>query len=302
MLGKIIVGIVLVVIAAAVIVSAYRRLVPAGEWWSRGSMSTSTLVPAGEYYAPPPAPPLPPASTAPPPSAHATTPTIRPEEIPAGFKAEDISPYFRKLRISVSPSHSSDYPEQIAIYAYLDKGEKAKVTGWRLQGNRGSQIIPPAVNFYEPSGLAPEEDIYLENGHTLYMYSGRSAAGRNLRLNRCTGYLENYLDFVPPLPLSCPSIDRSEISGFSGQCQEVILSIGSCRLPPPNPLLPQNDYACRAFLDTLNYAGCVARWRRTEDFLSKEWRVWYGSPFLDERHDRVLLLDADGKLVDIYVY
>lgn len=300
MLGRIIGAVVLIVIAITVIISAYRNLSFSWEWFSLGPATSTSFQPGGTYYAPVP-------SATPPPAVYSGgqtyEQTINPSDIPDGFSLADLSPYFKKIRISsASPAYSGSY-EQATLYAYLGMGERVKVSGWRLQGNRGSQIVPKAVNFYEASGLSAEEDIYLENGHTLYMYSAVSPVGRNLRMNKCIGYLESYLDFVPPLPQLCPTADRSEISRFSGQCQDVILSLGSCRLPPDNPPIPWNDYACRSFLDTLNYGGCISRYRGDSDFLRKEWRVWYGTnTFLSERHDRLLLFDQNGKLVDVYVY
>ncbi len=289
----------LIVIAVIVVVSAYRNLSPSWGWLTFKPATSTSVVPGGTYFAP--APTTRPSAV--PPSGVSAEQPISPSEVPEGFALADLSPYFKKIKISSASPISSGSYEQVTLYAYLGAGERAKISGWRLQGNRGSQTVPKAVNLYEPSGLTPESDIYLENGDTLYMYSAVSPVGRSLRMNKCIGYLESYLDFAPPLPQSCPTIDRSDISGFTGQCQDVILSIGSCRLPPANPQVPWNDYACRNFLDTLNYGGCVSRYRQDADFLGKEWRVWYGaSTFLADRHDRVLLLDENGKLVDIYTY
>jgi hypothetical protein len=306
MLGRIIGAVVLVIIAITVIISAYRKISPS---WERFTAKLASSTPHGEgvsYYAPaasPSPPPAPATSSAAQDYKRPPERQINPAEIPPGFTLADLSPYFKKIRIgSASPAYFGSY-EQVTLYAYLDAGERVKVSGWQLKSNRGSQTVPKAVNFYEPSGLSPEEDIYLENGHTLYMYSAVSPVGRNLRLNKCIGYLESFLDFTPPLPQVCPAVDRAEIAGFSGQCQDLILSLGSCRLPPPNPPVPVNDYACRNFLDRLNYGGCVSRYRTDSDFLSKEWRVWYGTgTFLSDRHDRVFLLDSEGKLVDVYSY
>ncbi|MDP2598601.1 MAG: hypothetical protein Q8P49_02100, partial [Candidatus Liptonbacteria bacterium] len=126
--------------------------------------------------------------------------------------------------------------------------------------------------------------------------------GRNLRLNKCIGYLENYNHFDPPLPMNCPYVDRSEVRGFSGACQDYATSLGGCRLPDPNPPIPSNDDACRYYLDTINYKGCFQKHFSDQDFLGHEWRVWSGGSFLDERHDHVVLLDKSGLVVDVRDY
>ncbi len=231
------------------------------------------------------------------------TSTIDPRTIPEGFKVEQLSPYFRKIFFSGVSAGSVYSLGTVALRASnLDEGQSVNVTGWLIKGKRGGQYIPKAVEVYDPSGLAPETDIVLKKGETLQIYTSASAVGRNLRLNKCIGYLQNVSKFTPSFPSNCPRPDRSELENFSSKCYDYVLSLGSCSLPKPNVLLPFNDYACRAYLDTINYKGCFERYRSDSDFLSKEWRVWVGSRFLDERHDKVFLFDKNGLLVDSRSY
>lgn len=233
-----------------------------------------------------------------------TSPQISPSEIPSGFTLEDLSPFFHKVRMNgVSPGGLYSY-SQVNLSAYgLSGGEAVDITGWLFKGNSGSQYIPQAVALYDPSGLSGEGDIVLKNGDMVSIYSTVSPIGRNLRLNKCIGYLENAAAFNPSLSRNCPYINRSSVGGFTGRCQDYIMSLsGSCRLPASNPPIAQDDYACRAFLDTLNYNGCYSKHASEPDFLDREWRVWTGSKFLDDRHDRVRLLDRQGLLVDLYEY
>lgn len=232
-------------------------------------------------------------------------PTISPSEIPEGFTSKELSPYFHKVRLgSVSPGFGPDSPGQISLSTSLEDEKSAvNVTGWLLKARNGSQYISRAINVYDPSGLTPEEDIYLKNGDILYLYTNTSAISQNLRLNKCLGYLENVNQFNPSLPRNCPTPSRFETSNFTGACQDYIQSLSSCSLPDfNNAPISQNDYACRQYLDTINYRGCFEKHRADSDFLDHEWRVWTGSQFLDDRHDRLLLLDRRGLLVDLYEY
>lgn len=235
------------------------------------------------------------------PSTSYTRPQVNPADIPKGFTLEQLSPYFKKVRIgSVSPGYFGGYG-QVSLYAYtLDA--PLNVSGWVLKANRGSLFVPKAVDVYDPSGLTPESDIVLKSGETVNIYSTTSPIGKNLHLNKCIGYLENVMTFNPQLSRSCPYISRSDVAGFTGQCQDYIFSLGSCKFPAPNPPIAINDYACRAFLDTLNYRGCFDRYRTDADFLDREWRAWTGSRFGDDRHDRILLFDRQGLLADEYSY
>lgn len=237
-------------------------------------------------------------------------PAVSSYDIPKGFSASELSPYFHKIRLGSVFAGSYNYYGQVSLYASFsspasqraDNDEAINVSGWVLRANNGSQIVPRAVNIYDPSGLASETDVYLKSGNVLYIYTSPSAIGVNLRLNKCIGYLENTNHFMPSLPMNCPYVPRSEVSNFSGRCQDYIMSLGSCRLPGPNPPIPYSEDACRYYLDRLNYRGCFERYRSDPDFLGYEWRAWSGSRFLDERHDRILLLDKQGLLVDIYEY
>lgn len=247
--------------------------------------------------------------SSPPPQAGTSSPTgfygqvnVNPSQIPAGFSIRDISPYFGYMRISASPG-SPGFHSQISLYSSLPtSGGPLNVTGWLIRGNRGSIYVPKAIDVYEPSGFAPERDIFMKNGDTLTIYSTVSALGVNIRMNKCIGYLANTRQFSPPIFASCPFINRSDIINFTGQCQNYILSLGSCQMPAPNPPVPFNDFACQAYLDQLNYAGCVAKHRSDFDFLSNQWNIWSGTQFLDFSHDRLLLFDRQGLVVAEYNY
>jgi hypothetical protein len=115
--------------------------------------------------------------------------------------------------------------------------------------------------------------------------------------------VQNANHFTPSLPLSCPYVVQSDISSFTGECPQYIDSLTSCAVPNMNNFsIPQNDYACRTYLENLNYGGCFKKHVNDSDFLSNEWRVWTGSNIIDPLHDTVLLLDRNGLLVDLRTY
>ncbi|MGC9599635.1 MAG: hypothetical protein ABSE18_04590 [Minisyncoccia bacterium] len=226
--------------------------------------------------------------------------------VPAGFTADELSPYYGQVSFGgVSPAYSyydGSYGE-ISLDAYSnDQSSSIDVTGWEIKGNEGGEYIPQAVNIYDPLGLNPSTDIFLKSGDYLNLYSG--SAPVNLRLNECVGYLPNQSQFNPALPENCPSIDQSEIQTFSGACQNYILSLGSCESPDFNSFsIPQNDSACLNYLNThFNYLSCFNAHYSDSNFLSNEVRVWMGSSPIDQFHDRVELLDRNGLLVDLYTY
>lgn len=235
------------------------------------------------------------------------TSSLNPADIPAGFTAAELSPSFHQVRFGgVSPGcgYYSGCYGQISLYAYpSSQSSTIDVTGWEIKANHGGEYIPQAVNVYDPSGTTAAGDIILKSGDYVNLYS--TSAPVNLRLNECIGYLPFPQQFNPPLPQTCPYVNRSAATqSFSGGCQNYIQSLGSCQLPNLNdPRIPTNDYACRDYLENnFNYLACFNAHRADVNFLSNEVRVWMGSSPLDQYHDKVELLDRNGLLVDLYTY
>lgn len=243
---------------------------------------------------------------------------ISDSRIPFGYTREQLSPYFEKIRIISAFSGigflglgGQEQPVEIKIYANLYGDDSAiNITGWRVKSNRREFAIPGAIEIYKPSGLNGEKDIILTSSAYVNIYSNTSVINKNFRLNKCTGYLENYYDFNPSLPQNCPLIygSRYEISHLSGECQNYLFSLGGCKAVDYffYNSLPGNDQgnACRAFLNTVaTYGNCFQKYSQDKDFLSGEWRIWVNQQnFLDSQHDRLGLFDKDGLLVSDYVY
>ena len=228
--------------------------------------------------------------------------------IPNGYTRAQISPFFQKIKISeVYSSAYSIYPSQIQLASYFtQKSQRIDITGWKIKSNKNEVTIPQAVNLYDLLGYAIDSDIILEPNSYVNVYSNTSAVNRNLRLNKCMGYLENDYYFIPSLERSCPAISRSSIAYLPGTCQAYILSLNSCQIPSIATYnsFPGGDDGnkCRAFLSNLNYSSCVKDHRNDTDFYLNDWRVWANRQILDAQHDTVSLFDSSGLLVDQYIY
>ena len=232
-----------------------------------------------------------------------TTPAINPADIPAGFTASELSPYFDQVKFGGISAGSLYSYGQISLYAYpATASETIDVTGWEIKSNHGGEYLPQAVDVYDPLGLTPETNIVMKSGDELNLYS--TSAPVNLRLNECLGYLPNRSQFDPELPQSCPYTDESAIRSFSGSCQNYIESLGSCQEADlSNPEIPQNDYSCITYLENnFNYKSCFEAHDNDANFLSNQIWAWTGSSPVDQLHDTVELLDRNGLLVDTYSY
>lgn len=241
-----------------------------------------------------------------PPSREPEKPVIVP---PVGFSLAQLSPYYDKVRLeNVTRSYDYSYSQaQFILRADYSVENGINVTGWKIKGNKGAEVfIPQAIADYTVQGFLQNSDVSLKKGDYLVIYSGKSATNQNFRLNKCMGYLNNTYTFSPSLPNNCPSFDRTALLNFSGRCQSFVYSIGTCREPSSNEknqFTAPEDGPCNTFLNTLNYGGCYSAHRYENDFFSNEWRAWVDQQFsFDREHDRILLYDRQGLLVDEYAY
>lgn len=226
-------------------------------------------------------------------------------EPPPGFTESQLSVFYKKVRIGyLSPSASFGYAGRFSLYTTSDT--PIEVSGWRLRANRGEVVIPLAVSDYNPTiYTSTEAPISLVSGGEVSVSGDFSPISRSIRLNKCAGYLNNHAVFRPELPRQCPYVSQRDISRFSGKCQSFISSLGGCREPAPNELNAFGfEPECINYVrDTASYGACYREHRWDSDFFKDTWYVWLGSalPF-DPQHDRVLLFDAGGRVVDEYLY
>lgn len=227
---------------------------------------------------------------------------------PTGFSLSQLSPYYDKVRLeNVTRPYDSYSQAQFTLRTDYALENAVNITEWKIKGNRGAEIsVPRAIADYGIQGSPQVSDILLKKGEYLVVYSGKSPNNQNFRLNKCIGYLNNSYTFSPPLPHSCPSVERTIMVSFSGKCQSFIYSLGTCREPSSNEknqFTLSEDAGCSAFLNSLNYGGCYSAYRYQTDFFSTEWRAWIDQQFsFDRDHDRILLYDKSGLLVDEYTY
>lgn len=230
-----------------------------------------------------------------------------PKDIPTGYTAKDLSGQFRRVRITGVRTYkgtaAATNADTVLLRENIGSGDSpVNVTGWRLQANQGSYVIQRAAKIYRTSG-ATLGNVTLANGQSANVYSGSSAVRANFMGNSCMGYLSTQYDFVPKLAGTCTRPTKNEIATFSGACQDYILKLKTCQAGDPNDSrIPESDPACRSFVAKLNYDGCVSTHQADARFFTDVWNIWSGDRFLDPLHDRVLLLDGNGKLVDWYLY
>lgn len=224
--------------------------------------------------------------------------------------SEAISSLFQKVRLGgVQAPNTSGVGSEVSIYTSLGSGEKINITGWQIKTNtRTVAIIPQAIIDFPPNGLYKKGDIILESGHSVKIYGRNTVFPGNFRENKCMGFLFSmYKSSLDTISTDCPQpYNSDELITLPGACQNIIKSVWRCEIPTvekKNEAARYNSSLCREILDRFNYGYCYEHHRNDTDFMEKQWRVWYGLAMeFDRYHDRVLLIDKEGKVVDEYIY
>ncbi|MCP6720175.1 MAG: hypothetical protein KJI72_02500 [Patescibacteria group bacterium] len=228
-------------------------------------------------------------------------PSITP---PPGFSLSDLSPRYGEVDIrSVRRPSRIGQGGQFTLRAKTSLEESVNVTEWRIKSNDGEIILRGARSSFGPINIT---NIIIRPGTSAVVYGGTVSSIENIELNKCTGYLNNTYSPDPKLPNNCPRPSRSEVTAFSGDCQSFVLSLRSCEMPTTedlNRFSGSDDVSCHVFLTRLNYQNCYNKYSRDSNFFSYGWRIWLDQilPF-DSSHDRLLLLDRQGLLVDEHSY
>lgn len=222
------------------------------------------------------------------------------------------SPYAAHVRLDSSGATAQDsQKEYVTIRVSSSLQNSITITGWALQSstNITKVVIGSAASIPALGNMNTETPITLGAYGTVHVTTGRSPNGTSFRLNECTGYFEQFQDFSPSLPMECPR-PRDEMFLFpektagNATCESFINTLRQCSLTVTE--IPVNiGSSCQDFvLNNLSYSGCVAKHRSDPDFYRNEWRVFLGrdQELWNNNHDRILLLDENGKLVAAVSY
>lgn len=223
------------------------------------------------------------------------------------------SPVYGKVIISrgySSPREEDVSREYIALEAAYENTAPVSLSGWSLRSAVTGEHAPlsSAASIFWMGAVNTLDPISLSPGHTVLVASVASPVGASFRENKCTGYLEQFQSFAPPLSLRCPTpteevlLSVENLQDFGPECITALSYIPTCEFPRE---VPDVTSQCRTHLQTvLSYNGCVGRHSSRTDFLESTWRLFLGSPqeLWGNSHDAIQLLDAEGRVVDVYLY
>lgn len=231
------------------------------------------------------------------------------EEIRRAETSITTSPLKGKLDLArvnaFSQSPQEEYVEITASYniepvLLTDLVLKSEATGRSVTIGKGVRLIRQGT-------INTEEPIYLPPGGVAYVITGRSPVGYSLRLNRCTGFFEQFQDFTPALPIECPLPSDEPLppppNNFDDTCLDFLEDIGSCRIVP-NPSV-RISLSCQDHVrSNVNYPRCVELHKNEPDFYKNNWRIYLmrDERLWKNRREVIKLLDQNGKEIDAITY
>lgn len=217
----------------------------------------------------------------------------------------DASYYNNWVKFTPGASAKETYPEKeyVEVSVVQKNLSGADATNWVLENSQGEKVALGVVSVLPLSGkVNTTESLKIKAGDHIFISTGNSPIGVSFRVNKCSAYMEQFQDFIPPLSGECPSAEN--FYSLDSVCQRFIQSIPRCETNTRT--LPSGvTSGCKKFLDTnLNYNGCVAIHKNDADFYTKEWRIFLRKEkeLWTQPKDTIMLLDDKGKLIDVFKY
>lgn len=229
------------------------------------------------------------------------------------------SPYKGQVRIDPwdSDAFAEDAAEEyLSIRAAGVNTTAVRVANWSIESLVSDTRIPlpKAVLLYRLGEETGESDMYLAPGEYLYLVTGSSPLGESFHTNSCTGQLANYHAFYPRLGESCPAATTmlpatiENLRNMGEQCLEYISTLPTCELPRAETIKEDLLPACKAYiLEHLSYNQCI-----DNEYTKNKYKVYNGGgwyAYLNQprelwrnKYDIIRLLDAEGRVVDVYSY
>jgi len=191
-----------------------------------------------------------------------------------------FSEFENKITIKKSsrgPSETSPEEEYVVLSASRSNKEKVSITGWQLESMITNKkfTIGGATEIFISGVINSEPNIKLAPGETAIISTGRSPIGASFKINKCTGYFEQFQDFSPSLSRQCPR-PSYEFDNFAVipvndfTCEDIVDRLRTCEMPLGSlPIGTSNE--CGVFISqNINYTGCVKNHRDDLDFLGKD--------------------------------
>jgi hypothetical protein len=238
------------------------------------------------------------------------------EELEKIKKYGETSPYAGLIKIrknSGSLRATDPSREYVVLETLRGSNEPITISGWKLQSAiSGIELeIPEAVHLVFPGVTGSALPVVVLPLDKIYITTGRSPIGVSFRVNKCSGYYNQFQKFIPSINTKCgdPSdeilnYDRDPYIFIDNTCMDYVDRMPTCKAPI-SPLPVNLSYTCaEAIIDEINYGACIENHKNDEDFRRPDWRIFLkrDSDVWRSKRELIKLLDESGKTVDYYSY
>ena len=209
-----------------------------------------------------------------------------------------------------SGESTSPDTEVLEIIASQNNTQPLILSGWKLKSAvSGKEVLIGNGTLLPFSGqVNAEQIISLKPGERAYIVSGRSPLGVSFRLNACTGYFEQFQDYIPELSSDCPhpleSQSLTAAGGYSNECIDYVEKIPRCFTHVQAVPLSLGDMCNDFITQKFNYASCVATHKNNPSFYKPEWRIYLkqSTELWRDKRETIQLLSESGQLIDTASY
>ncbi|PIP86957.1 hypothetical protein COW81_02920 [Candidatus Campbellbacteria bacterium CG22_combo_CG10-13_8_21_14_all_36_13] len=230
--------------------------------------------------------------------------------------AKNESPY-KDIAQLVKASATQKNPdrEYLQITISSKSASSVIIDNWKIRSAiTGNQVSFGKASYLPRMGAVNTEYTIKANpGDKITITTGKSPIGSSFRLNKCTGFLEQYQNFYPTLPRICPR-PKDEIppeyayatgpNAFNDQCIDFIERIGVCSINTRDIPLNMQPQCVDFITKQINYNACITKHSNDPDFYDDEWRVFLkrDSELWKDRREVIELIDENGFVVDSISY
>ena len=222
------------------------------------------------------------------------------------------SPYKDKITISSSSGARQTSPDKERIEIKVNRNVEGgiNITGWRLESDISGVGDSIGKGSYLPySGQVNSKvEIFLQATDKAIITTGRSPIGSSFRLNKCSGYFEQFQDFKPSIPRTCPKpiddLPNVGVGAEADKCISFVERLSRCELYLESVPLDIGGTCHQYVTADVNYNYCVEVHKNDPDFYKREWRIYLerNDELWRKKREIIKLLDQQGRVVDAISY
>jgi len=222
--------------------------------------------------------------------------------------SQNESQYKGRITLSAARAREKEAKKEYLIIAIKAGLDSVPITDWKLKNSKGEEFkIGKGARLVFSSQVNPQEDIVLGKRERAVVITGKSPVGTSFKTNMCTGYFQQFQEFVPSLRESCPFPGNEEnikSAGLNDVCLNYIDRLPSCRIPLGQKPLNLNNECLNFIEENVNYNGCVKEHKLDADFYGNTWMIYLSrdNEIWKQQREIITLYDQNGKLVDSVSY